>query len=127
MLFSVRKIDLSPFSLGLSPDEAAFVELKLRLANGLRQSRVRGNITQVRLAKSVGSSQSRVAKMEAGDPTVSMDLLVRSLLTLGATPLELGRMLAGAKTTTRAFKPAALRSVAYFASLACILLRVDVP
>jgi hypothetical protein len=31
------------------------------------------------------SSQSRVAKMECGDPTVSLDLLVKSLLAIGVS------------------------------------------
>jgi len=83
--------------LDLSPDEVAFVELKLRLADGLRQRRLRHRLTQVQLAKAMHSSQSRVAKMEAGDPTVSVDLLIRSLLSLGASPQDLGRILSGDK------------------------------
>ena len=42
-------------------------------------------MTQVEAASKVGSSQSRIAKMEAADPTVSLDLLIKSLLSLGAT------------------------------------------
>lgn len=83
--------------LELSPDEVAYVELKLRLADGLKQRRLRRRLTQVQLAKVMHSSQSRVAKMEAGDPTVSVDLLIRSLLSLGATPQDLGRILSGEK------------------------------
>ena len=51
-------------------------------------------LSQAQLAKAVQSSQSRVAKMEAGDPTVSLDLLVRSLLALGAPNRDLGRIIA---------------------------------
>ncbi len=69
--------------LSLSPEEAAYVELKVRLAKALRTRRQRLGISQVEVAKRLQSSQSRVAKMEAGDPTVSIDLLVRSVLTLG--------------------------------------------
>jgi len=83
--------------LDLTPDEEAYVDLKLRLAGGLRQRRMRRRLTQVQLAKAIHSSQSRVAKMEAGDPAVSVDLLIRSLLALGATPQDLGRMLTGGK------------------------------
>ena len=64
--------------LGSSPSEAQFVEIKLALARKLRQLREEHHWTQAELAKRVGSSQSRVAKMEAGDPTVSVDLLVRA-------------------------------------------------
>jgi hypothetical protein len=79
--------------LGLSPEEEAYVELKLRLADGLRKRRLGSRLTQQELAKAVRSSQSRVAKMEAGDPTVTVDLLVRSLLALGATRREVARII----------------------------------
>ena len=82
--------------LGLSPEEVAYIELKLRLAEQLRRRRKRRNLSQVKLALIVGSSQSRVAKMEAGDPSVSIDLLIRSLLALGASDQELAKMIASA-------------------------------
>jgi predicted transcriptional regulator len=78
--------------LGLSDEEAAFVELKLELAEALRSRRKKHRLSQLQLARLLGSSQSRVAKMEAGDPSVSMDLLVRALLALGASRRELGRV-----------------------------------
>lgn len=80
--------------LALSPDESAFVEMKLALSQSLRQWRTRKKLTQGELAKALSSSQSRVAKMEAGDPTVSVDLLLRSLLKLGATPKDIARAIA---------------------------------
>lgn len=79
--------------LGLTPEEAEFVEIKLALSRRLRRLREEQNWTQAEFARRVGSSQSRVAKMEAGDPTVSIDLLVRSLLAAGANRKELGRIL----------------------------------
>jgi hypothetical protein len=79
--------------LGLSDGEAAFVEFKLRLARGLRERRLRRGLGQVQVAKIIRSSQSRVAKMEAADPSVSLDLLVRSHLALGATGPQLARLL----------------------------------
>jgi predicted XRE-type DNA-binding protein len=69
--------------LELSAEENAYVELKIRLAKELRNRRQKLGISQVEAAKKLQSSQSRVAKMEAGDPSVSIDLLVRSLLALG--------------------------------------------
>ena len=80
--------------LQLTPEEAAYIELKLRLAENIRARRRRRNLTQVDLAKRLESSQSRVAKMEAGDPSISLDLLIRSLLALGTTYRELSRMIA---------------------------------
>lgn len=79
--------------LRLSSEEAAYVELKVRLAMGLREWRQRRRLTQADLAKRLQSSQSRIAKMEAGDPSVSLDLLIRSLLTLGASRRELSRIM----------------------------------
>jgi predicted XRE-type DNA-binding protein len=79
--------------LGLSTEEAAYVELKVRLASGLRDWRRRRKLTQAQLATRLGSSQSRIAKMEAGDPSVSLDLLIRSLLTLGTSRRELSRIM----------------------------------
>ena len=77
--------------LGLSAEESAYIEMKLALSEKLKQRRKRKRTTQAELAKLVSSSQSRVAKMEAGDPSVSIDLLVKSLLALGVSKKELGR------------------------------------
>jgi DNA-binding XRE family transcriptional regulator len=87
------KVGTAQEFLRLNPEEAAYIELKLRLAMGLREWRQRRRLTQADLAKRLQSSQSRIAKMEAGDPTVSLDLLIRSLLTLGASRRELSRMM----------------------------------
>ena len=79
--------------LGLSAEEQTYIELRLKLASGLRACRQARGVTQVQLAQSIKSSQSRVAKMEAGDPTVSLDLLVKSLLALGASNRELAEII----------------------------------
>ena len=88
--------------LGLSDEESAYIDLKARLATGLRERRRRRSLTQADLAKCLHSSQSRIAKMEAGDPSVSLDLLIRSLLILGTSRRELSRIIA-----TRSPLPAA--------------------
>jgi DNA-binding XRE family transcriptional regulator len=79
--------------LNLSSEEAAYVELKLALSKNLREYRRQRKLTQEDLARLLKSSQSRIAKIEAGDPSVSLDLLVRSLLTLGASRKNLAQML----------------------------------
>ncbi len=81
--------------LGLSNEESAYVELRLRLADSLRQRRQKRNLSQTELARMVQSSQSRVAKMEGGDASVSLDLLIRSLLALGASARDLARAISG--------------------------------
>jgi predicted XRE-type DNA-binding protein len=88
------KVGTAEEFLGLSAEEAAYIELKVQLAMGLREWRQRRKLTQVEVAKRLQSSQSRIAKMEAGDPSVSLDLLIRSLLTLGASRREVSRMIA---------------------------------
>jgi len=84
--------------LSLSDEESAYIELKIRLAAGLRQRRQKKGLSQLDLAAKLQSSQSRVAKMEAGDPSVSLDLLIRSLISLGASERELSQII----TTPRA-------------------------
>lgn len=79
--------------LGLSPEEEAYSELRLKLADGLKARRLSNGLSQVELAQAMKSSQSRVAKMEAGDPSVSIDLLVKSLLTLGTTNRQLAAII----------------------------------
>jgi len=90
-----RSGDAADF-LELTDEEAAFVELKLALADYLRELRTQNSWTQLQVARRLGSSQSRVAKMEAADASVSLDLLIRSLLALGASRSEVGRVIAKA-------------------------------
>jgi DNA-binding XRE family transcriptional regulator len=82
--------------LGLTPHEAAFIELRLSLASALKERRKERRLSQCELAGRIGSSQSRVAKMEAGDPSVTVDLLVRALLALGASPTDLAKAILAA-------------------------------
>ena len=77
--------------LKLSDEEAMLVELKLSLTNALKEARQKRRLSQIDLAQRMGSSQSRVAKIEAGDPSVSLDLIVRALFATGATRQELHR------------------------------------
>lgn len=79
--------------LGLSAEESALIDLKLSLSDGLRARRIARGVTQVELAKRLGSSQSRVAKMEAADASVTLDLLFRAYLALGATPRDLAKVI----------------------------------
>jgi DNA-binding XRE family transcriptional regulator len=80
--------------LGLSDEEAAFVEVKVALRSLLKARRTEQGLTQSELATRLGSSQSRVAKIEAGDPSVSLDLLVRGLLATGATARDIAAAIA---------------------------------
>ncbi len=88
--------------LDLSAEEAALIELKISLSRSLKIWRTRRRLSQVELAKRLKSSQSRVAKMEAADPTVSVDLLVRSLFALGASPRDVARAIVQSKKAAAA-------------------------
>jgi ribosome-binding protein aMBF1 (putative translation factor) len=80
--------------LNLSEEESAYIEPKIRLAEALRRRRQDKGLSQMDLAAKLQSSQSRVAKMEAGDSSVSLDLLIRSLITFGASDRELSKIIA---------------------------------
>jgi predicted XRE-type DNA-binding protein len=82
--------------LGLTDVESAVIEVRVALARALRQHRMQRHMSQAALASELGSSQSRVAKMEAADPSVSVDLLLRSLFVLGSTPAHVGKAIANA-------------------------------
>lgn len=88
--------------LGLTDEEAAYIDMKLRLAASLRERRQHRGLSQAELARLLKSSQSRVAKMEAGDSSVSLDLLIRSLLALGMSNRDVSRII-----STRSPAPAA--------------------
>jgi len=80
--------------LGLSEEESQIIEMKLALAKGITNYRKRKKLTQVQLAGIIGSSQSRIAKIEKGDPSVSLDLMVKTLLSMGAKRKTLARLIA---------------------------------
>lgn len=82
--------------LELTPEESSYIELKLKLAADLLARRRTKGLTQAKLADLMNSSQSRVAKMESGDPSVSLDLLIRSLLALGASNRDLSKVIGSA-------------------------------
>jgi DNA-binding XRE family transcriptional regulator len=80
--------------LGLSDEETALVEMRLALSRSLKERRLAAGLTQTTLAKQLGSSQSRVAKLEAADPSVSLELLIRALLAVGASRKDVATALA---------------------------------
>jgi DNA-binding XRE family transcriptional regulator len=79
--------------LRLTPEESALIEIKLALSRKLRERRQK-RMTQAQLAEKLRSSQSRVAKAETGDSSVSIELLVRAILATGATAKEVGKAIA---------------------------------
>lgn len=78
--------------LGLSAQEQELIDLKLDLVNGVKALRTEQKLSQAALAKLLGSSQSRIANLEAGDPSVSLDLLLRALLSLGSSRKRIATM-----------------------------------
>jgi len=80
--------------LDLSPDESAYIEMKLALSEKLKQERIKKKLSQVEFARMIASSRSRVAKMEAADSSVSIDLLLKSLLALGVPKEKVAQVFA---------------------------------
>lgn len=79
--------------LELTPQEVELIEVKLALGDYMRQVRRQHRWTQTQVAQRIGSSQSRVAKMEAADASVSLDLLMKALFSLGVTTRDVGRVI----------------------------------
>ena len=79
--------------LGLSAAEEEIIELRLALSRGIKNRRLQSKMTQEKFAKQLGTSQSRLNKMEAGDPSVSFDLLIKGLVNSGVTIPELSELL----------------------------------
>ena len=104
-----RKLEATGWQVGsaseflkLSPEEAALVETKLALSAALRARRTAQHLSQADLARRLKSSQSRIAKMEAGDRTVSVDLLLRGLFALGATARDVTKAIQHRRPTVAA-------------------------
>jgi len=91
--------------LGLSVEEAALVETRLAVSGALRDRRLEAGLTQGALAKKLKSSQSRVAKMEAADSSVSLDLLLRAYFATGATKRDLAKIMTARRRGWRHNRP----------------------
>ena len=98
-----RRLEAAGFTVGdvrdflpdLTDEEMAIIEMRVALVRALRTHRkVTLKVSQEAFAKLIGSSQSRVAKMEAGDPSVSLDLLMKALVKSGVTRQDIGRAIA---------------------------------
>lgn len=85
------KVGTAADFLNLTVEEELFIDMKLSLSHSLKELRMRKHMSQVDFAKLIKSSQSRVAKMEAGSASVSFDLLIKSLLALGASEKDLAK------------------------------------
>lgn len=96
------KVGTAAEFLDLTKQEAAYVDMKLALARTFKQLRLRRGWSQTRVAQLIGSSQSRVAKMELGDPSVSFDLLLRSALAVGASTGMVARAISRRKKAVAA-------------------------
>jgi predicted XRE-type DNA-binding protein len=80
--------------LEMSPDEEALMEMRFALRKLLKVCREENHLSQKDLAERLGSKQPRVSKIEAADPTVSTDLLLRALVAAGATPGRIAQAIA---------------------------------
>ncbi|MEW5987331.1 MAG: helix-turn-helix transcriptional regulator [Chloroflexota bacterium] len=84
--------------LELTPEESALIEIRLALSQSLRERREK-QMTQAELAQRIHSSQPRVARAERGDRSISIELLLHAMLATGATPKEIGKVIASVETS----------------------------
>lgn len=87
------KVGTASDFLNLSREEEEYIEMKLALSNYFQELRKKRHLTQVQVAEKIGSSQSRVAKIERAEASVSLDLIVRSIIALGSSKKEIGRII----------------------------------
>ncbi len=80
--------------LGLTDEELEYIEMKITLSEMVKDYRERRGLSQIAAAEILKSSQSRVSKIETADPSVSIDLQIKSLLALGATKEDIGQKIA---------------------------------
>jgi DNA-binding XRE family transcriptional regulator len=81
--------------LNLTPEEEAYIDIRLDISNLVKAQRAKKGWTQEQLARAIGSSQSRIAKLEGGDPGISLDLMIKALLQLGTSKKQIGKLLEG--------------------------------
>ncbi len=81
--------------LELTPEEEAYIDIRLAISNFVKNQRTKSGWTQEQLARGIGSSQSRIAKIEGGDPGISIDLMIKALLRLGTSKKQIGELLEG--------------------------------
>jgi DNA-binding XRE family transcriptional regulator len=81
--------------LELTPEEEAYIDIRLDISNLVKAQRAKREWTQEQLARAIGSSQSRIAKLEGGDPGISLDLMIKALLRLGTSKKQIGKLLEG--------------------------------
>lgn len=81
--------------LELTPEEEAYIDIRLDISSMVKSQRAQRGWTQEQLARALGSSQSRIAKLEGGDPGISLDLMIKALLRLGTSKMQIGKVLEG--------------------------------
>jgi DNA-binding XRE family transcriptional regulator len=81
--------------LNLTTEEEIYIEIRLDISNLIKSQRQEKNWTQQQLAEVMGSSQSRIAKIETGNPGTSLDLMIKALLQLGISKKDIGKLLEG--------------------------------
>jgi DNA-binding XRE family transcriptional regulator len=77
--------------LGLTRPEVRIVKMKVALSQQIKSARIRRRLTQQQLAELLGSSQSRIAKLEMGGSGATLDLFFRALFALGVTNAAIAR------------------------------------
>ena len=71
--------------LQLSVEDEKVVEMRVALAAELEKMRKEAGLTQAQLAKKLGTRQSGVARMINNPDTVTIDNLIKAMVSMGAS------------------------------------------
>lgn len=83
-LIRYKNVDEFGESLGLSKVDMELIRYKKELIEKLKEKRKKLRMSQVELARQIGSQQPAIARMEAGlVGQVSLDFLAKVAMTLG--------------------------------------------
>jgi ribosome-binding protein aMBF1 (putative translation factor) len=99
-----QKLEKAGWSVGsvgefleLDPEESAIIELRLAFSQCIKNARLAAEMTQTVFATKLGTSQSRLNKIEAGDPSVGFDLFVKTFVRSGLDITPIKEALVGQK------------------------------
>jgi ribosome-binding protein aMBF1 (putative translation factor) len=78
--------------LGMSPEEARLLKIKLNLAREIESQRKKKGISQTALAAQIDMKHPNFARLKKNPERVTMDVLFKILLSLGNSPKRIAAL-----------------------------------
>jgi predicted XRE-type DNA-binding protein len=108
-----KRLEAAGFKFGtvgelfnLSEAEELLVEVKVALAEAIRELREVRSLSQADLARLIGSGQARVSKLERSLESTSLDTLFRCMIVLGASRQDLAETIGHSRLRRTRSRPA---------------------